>query len=65
MDQVGALQGAAETVRTIASVIGSPLITGFLAQSIRSSAHPPGMALLVAAAFSLAGFSLFSSFQYF
>eukprot|EP01036_Dinobryon_divergens_P027339 gene27339-36101_t len=36
-EEVGALQGAADTVRTIASVIGSPLISRLLAYSITVS----------------------------
>lgn len=72
VSEVGALQGAADTVRTIASVVGSPLISRLLAYSIRrgNAVVPgqwplgaPGLSLYVASIFSFLGFALFSLYS--
>ena len=57
-DQVGALQGAADTVRTVASMIGSLLVTRIFAHFISGGRNFPHGALYFSAIFSLLGFVL-------
>lgn len=59
-NQVGALQGSCETVRTIASALGSPLFAGVFALCLRESEYPVGSALMLCGACSGLGCVLFT-----
>eukprot|EP01031_Cornospumella_fuschlensis_P043336 gene43336-52973_t len=62
--EVGALQGAGETLRTISSAVGSPVFAGIFAAAIRAGSAgggvPPGSALLASAACSALACLIFS-----
>lgn len=62
-DEVGALQGAADTVRTISSVIAAPLMSKMFAQcidTIGGKVPQPQQVFYVASVFSLIAFKIFS-----
>jgi hypothetical protein len=56
--EVGALQGAADTVRTVAGIVGAPLISRAFGYCISDGRNVPGGALLFASAFSFLGAAL-------
>ncbi|RYG69887.1 hypothetical protein EON64_01615 [archaeon] len=66
--EVGTLQGAGETLRTISSAVGSPLFASIFSAAIRASSSsgegkggmPAGSALLVSAACSALACLIFS-----
>lgn len=61
-DEVGALQGAADTVRTISSVIAAPLMSRVFARCIDSTGGKvpqPQLALYASSVFSLVAFAIF------
>jgi hypothetical protein len=60
--EVGALQGAADTIRTVSGMLGAPLVSRALARCIApGSTQPPGRALQLAASFSMLAFLLLVS----
>ena len=60
--EVGALQGAADTVRTISGVISAPLISRAFGHFISDGRDYPGGALLIASVFSVLGYGLVANF---
>jgi hypothetical protein len=60
--EVGALQGAADTVRTVAGILGAPLVSRVFGHCISGGRDFPGGALLVASAFSFLGYIFVATF---
>lgn len=53
---MGALQGAADTVRTVAGIIGAPLVSRVFGHLISDGRNSPGGALVFASVFSFLGY---------
>ena len=63
-NEIGALQGAADTLRTMAGIVGYPLMSAVFAYSIKGDINVPGGALYLGAAFSALAAVLFYFTQY-
>ena len=63
-DEIGALQGAADTLRTVSGILGGPLMSSIFAQSIKADVQQPGWALYSSAIVSASAALLFYISEY-
>ena len=59
VNEIGALQGGADTLRTLSGIVGNPLMSSVFAHCIKDEVQIPGGALFVAASCSALGALIF------
>ena len=62
--EIGALQGAADTLRTLSGIVGNPLMSKVFAYCLKDEIQIPGGALLLAACCSALGALIFYISEY-